>query len=87
MALESRIAGRPHAVLVCAGNDGTGAKCRVLIVLVTGWRPRKAHPGITARRVGGEAGHRVVIWHVPISTPQGELGQLCSAEALTIGAL
>ena len=82
---ESRIAGRPYAVLVCAGNDGTGAMQSVDRI-VTGWRLRKAHPGIIARRVGGEAGSsRGDLARTDLDAAR-ELGQLF-AEALTIGAL
>ncbi|MEP6703008.1 MAG: NAD(P)H-dependent oxidoreductase [Betaproteobacteria bacterium] len=52
---ENDLAGRPYSVLVCAGNDGTGAM-REVDRIVTGWRMRKVHPGVIARRVGGMAG-------------------------------
>jgi NAD(P)H-dependent FMN reductase len=38
-----RIAGRPYAVLVCAGTDGSGA-ARQLERIVTGWRLRAIAP-------------------------------------------
>lgn len=83
--VDSRLAGRPYAVLVCAGNDGRGAM-QSIDRIVTGWRLRKAHPGIIARRVGGEAGSsRGELANADIDAAR-ELGQLF-AEALTIGAL
>lgn len=82
---ESLIAGRPYSVLVCAGNDGTGAMQSVDRI-VTGWRMRKVHPGIIARRVGGEAGSsRGALRNEDIYACH-ELGQLF-AEGLAMGAL
>lgn len=52
---EDQVAGRPYSVFVCAGGDGTGAM-REVDRIVTGWRMRKVHPGVIARRVGGMAG-------------------------------
>jgi len=52
---ETALAGRPYSVFVCAGSDGTGAM-REIDRIVTGWRMRKVHPGVIARRVGGMAG-------------------------------
>jgi multimeric flavodoxin WrbA len=52
---ETALAGRPYSVIVCAGGDGTGAM-REVDRIVTGWRMRKVHPGVIARRVGGMAG-------------------------------
>ena len=52
---EGKVAGRPYSVLVCAGNDGTGAM-RETDRIVTGLRMKKVHPGLIARRVGGMAG-------------------------------
>jgi multimeric flavodoxin WrbA len=52
---ENKIAGRPYSVLVCAGNDGTGAM-REIDRIVTGLRMKKVHPGVIARRIGGAAG-------------------------------
>jgi multimeric flavodoxin WrbA len=52
---ENHVAGRPYSVFVCAGNDGTGAM-REIDRIVTGWRMKKVHPGVIARRVGGMAG-------------------------------
>jgi len=52
---ETKLAGRPYSVFVCAGSDGTGAM-REIDRIVTGWRMRKVHPGLIARRIGGMAG-------------------------------
>ena len=52
---ETKLAGRPYSVFVCAGGDGTGAM-REIDRIVTGWRMRKVHPGLIARRIGGMAG-------------------------------
>jgi multimeric flavodoxin WrbA len=53
--IESMLAGRAYAVMICAGNDGSGA-LQSIDRIVTGWRMKKAHEGLIARRVGGEAG-------------------------------
>ena len=42
---EGRLEGRPYAVLVCAGTDGTGAM-RDVDRVATGLRLRKVHPGL-----------------------------------------
>jgi hypothetical protein len=53
---EGKLEGRPYALLVCAGTDGTGA-VRDVERVATGWRLRKVHPelifrsGVTAQRV------------------------------------
>ena len=52
---ESALTGRPYTVMVCAGSDGTRAM-REVDRIVTGWRMKKVHPGVIARRVGGAAG-------------------------------
>ena len=52
---ETALVGRPYSVIVCAGGDGTGAM-RDVDRIVTGWRMRKVHAGLIARRVGGMAG-------------------------------
>ena len=52
---ETALVGRPYSVIVCAGGDGTGAM-RDVDRIVTGWRMRKVHQGLVARRVGGMAG-------------------------------
>ena len=81
----SLLAGRAYSVLVCAGNDGTGAMQSVDRI-VTGWRMRKAHPGVIARRVGGEAGSSRGALRAEDLAACRELGQLF-AEALAMGAL
>ncbi len=82
---ESLLAGRPYSVLVCAGNDGTGAMQSVDRI-ITGWRMRKAHEGVIARRVGGEAGSsRGALRQADLAECR-ELGQLF-AEGLAMGAL
>jgi multimeric flavodoxin WrbA len=53
--VDSLLAGRAYAVMICAGNDGTGA-LQSIERIVTGWLMKKAHEAIIARRVGGEAG-------------------------------
>jgi len=42
---EGRLEGRPYAVLVCGGTDGTGAM-REVDRVATGWRLHKVHPGL-----------------------------------------
>jgi multimeric flavodoxin WrbA len=53
--VDSLLAGRAYTTLVCAGNDGTGAT-QSIDRIVLGWRMKKVHPGVIARRMGGEAG-------------------------------
>ncbi len=81
----SLLAGCAYSVLVCAGNDGTGAMQSVDRI-VTGWRMRKAHPGVIARRVGGEAGSSRGVLRTGDLAACRELGQLF-AEGLAMGAL
>lgn len=82
---QSLLAGRPYSVLVCAGTDGSGAMQSVDRI-VTGWRMRKVHPGVIARRVSGEAGSsRGALRDEDVATCR-ELG-LLFAEGLSIGAL
>ncbi len=81
----SLLAGRAYTVLVCAGNDGNGAMQSVDRI-VTGWRMRKAHPGLIARRVGGEAGSSRGVLRTEDMATCRELGQLF-AEGLALGAL
>jgi len=53
---EGKLEGRPYALLVCAGTDGTGA-VRDVERLAAGWHLRKVHPelvfksGVTAQRI------------------------------------
>lgn len=82
---QSLLAGRAYSVLICAGDDGTGAMQSVDRI-VTGWRMCKAHPGVVARRVGGAAGSsRGSLRDEDIAACR-EMGQLF-AEGLAIGAL
>ncbi|MEO7254277.1 MAG: NAD(P)H-dependent oxidoreductase [Casimicrobium sp.] len=81
----SLLAGRAYSVMVCAGNDGTGAMQSVDRI-VTGWRMRKAHSGVIARRLGGEAGSSRGTLRSEDLAACRELGQLF-AEGLSIGAL
>ena len=82
---ESVIAGRPYSVLVCAGNDGSGAMLSVDRI-ITGWRMRKVHPGVIARRVGGAAGSSRGTLREDDLVACREMGQLF-AEGLLMGAL
>jgi NADPH-dependent FMN reductase len=82
---QSMLAGRPYAVLVCAGNDGTGAMQSVDRI-ITGWRMRKIHDGVIARRVGGEAGSSRGQLRSDDLDACRELGQLF-VEGLAIGAI
>ena len=82
---HSVLAGRPYSVLVCAGNDGTGAMQSVERI-VTGWRMRKAHPGVIARRVGGEAGSSIGALRDEDLATCRVIGQLI-AEGLAMGVL
>ena len=82
---QSMLAGRAYSVLVCAGNDGTGAM-QAVDRIVTGWRMRKVHPGVIARRSGGEAGSSRGSLRDEDLAACSELGQLFS-EGLAIGAL
>lgn len=81
----SLVAGRAYSVLVCAGNDGLGAMQSVDRI-ITGWRMRKAHPGVIARRIGGEAGSSRGALREEDLAACRELGQLV-AEGLLLGAL
>jgi NAD(P)H-dependent FMN reductase len=45
---EGRVEGRPYTVLVCAGNDGSGAMLQTDRI-ATGLRLRKVHPGTIYR--------------------------------------
>jgi len=82
---HSLLAGRPYSVLVCAGNDGTGAM-QSIDRIVTGWRMRKAHPGVIARRVGGEAGSSRGQLRDDDIVASAEMG-LLFAEGLAMGAI
>ena len=81
----SLLSGRAYSVMVCAGNDGTGAMLSVERI-VSGWRMRKAHSGVIARRIGGEAGSSRGALRSEDLEACRELGQLF-AEGLAIGAM
>ena len=82
---QSALAGRPYSVLVCAGSDGIGAMQSVDRI-VTGWRMRKVHPGVIARRVGGETGSSRGALREEDLFASHDMGALF-AEGLSIGAL
>jgi NAD(P)H-dependent FMN reductase len=46
-AVLDRVVGRPYAVLVCAGSDGTNA-VRQIERITTGWRLKPAAPALVA---------------------------------------
>ncbi len=52
---ESAMVGKPYALMVCAGNDGSGAM-NAMERIIVGWRMQRVHPGLISRRVGGQAG-------------------------------
>jgi len=55
---EGKLEGRPYAVLVCAGTDGTGAM-REVDRVATGWRLHKVHPGLIYK--SGVTAQRVIV--------------------------
>ena len=71
---ETAMLGKPYALIVCAGNDGTGAM-GAMERIITGWRMQRAHAGLIARRIGGQAG-----------SAKGELAVADIATATEIGA-
>jgi multimeric flavodoxin WrbA len=71
---ESAMVGKPYALIVCAGNDGTGAMS-AMERIITGWRMNRVHVGLISRRVGGQAG-----------TANGTLATADLATAHEIGA-
>jgi multimeric flavodoxin WrbA len=71
--IDSLLAGRIYCIMICAGNDGNGA-LQSIERIVTGWRMKRVHPGLIARRVGGEAG-----------SSKGALSQVDLATAREIG--
>jgi multimeric flavodoxin WrbA len=83
--VDSVLAGRAYAVMICAGNDGTGA-LQSIERIVTGWRMKRMHPGLIARRVGGEAGSSKGSIAPSDINAARELG-LAIATGLSIGAL
>jgi multimeric flavodoxin WrbA len=83
--VDSLLAGRAYAVMICAGNDGTNAM-QSIDRIVTGWRMKKVHEGLIARRVGGEAGSSKGKLAASDLEAASELGRTL-AHALSIGAL
>jgi multimeric flavodoxin WrbA len=71
---ETAMAGKPYALIVCAGNDGTGAM-NAMERLITGWRMQRIHTGLIARRIGGQVG-----------SAQGTLAEKDISTAYEIGA-
>jgi multimeric flavodoxin WrbA len=71
--VDSLLAGRAYVVMICAGNDGSGA-LQSIERIVTGWRMRSAAEALVARRVGGEAG-----------SSKGSLSENDLASAQTLG--
>jgi multimeric flavodoxin WrbA len=83
--IDSLLAGRAYTTLICAGNDGLGAQ-QSIDRIVTGWRMKKVHDGIIARRIGGEAGSsRGDLASVDLDAAR-ELGVLF-ANGVAVGAL
>ena len=72
---EGKLEGRPYAVIVCAGTDGTGAM-RDIDRVATGWRLAKVHPGLIHK--SGVTAQAVII-------PDEVLGQ-CSEIGATLAA-
>ncbi len=83
--VDSLLAGRAYAVMICAGNDGTGA-LQSIDRIVTGWRMKKTHDGLIARRIGGEAGSAKGAMAASDLDSAKALG-LTLAHALAIGAV
>jgi multimeric flavodoxin WrbA len=71
---ETTMAGKPYALVVCAGGDGTGAM-NAMERIITGWRMQRIHPGLIARRIGGQPG-----------SVKGELDAVDLATANELGA-
>jgi multimeric flavodoxin WrbA len=83
--VDSLLAGRAYAVMICAGNDGSGA-LQSIDRIVTGWRMKRAHSGLIARRIGGEAGSSRGSLAENDLRAARELG-LAIATGLSIGAI
>ena len=71
---ETAMIGKPYALIVCAGNDGTGAMSAIERIII-GWGMQRIHSGLIARRIGGQAG-----------TAKGVLAAADIATANEIGA-
>jgi NAD(P)H-dependent FMN reductase len=75
-----RVAGRPYAVMVCAGSDGTGA-VRQLARIATGWRLRQvAEPVIVCTQA--QTAEAIL---APKRLPAGELAR-CAELGAALGA-
>jgi multimeric flavodoxin WrbA len=72
---EGKLEGRPYAVLVCAGTDGTGAM-RDVDRVATGWRLHKVHPGLI---------HKSGVTAQPVTVPDDVLAQ-CREIGATLAA-
>ena len=72
---EGKLEGRPYAVIVCAGTDGTGAM-RDIDRVATGWRLAKVHPGLI---------HKSSVTAQAVIIPDEVLGQ-CSEIGATLAA-
>ena len=72
---EGRLEGRPYAVIVCAGTDGTGA-LRDVDRVATGWRLNKVHPGLI---------HKSGVTARPVIVPDDVLAQ-CREIGATLAA-
>jgi multimeric flavodoxin WrbA len=83
--VDSLLAGRAYAVMICAGNDGSGA-LQSIDRIVTGWRMKRAHSGLVARRIGGETGSSKGSLAEHDLRAARELG-LAIATGLSIGAI
>ncbi len=83
--VDSLLAGRAYCVLICAGSDGSGAM-QSIDRIVTGWRLKKFHAGILARRIDGEAGSSKGDLSAIDLTQARELGEAL-ANAVAIGAV
>jgi multimeric flavodoxin WrbA len=83
--VDSLLAGRAYAILICAGNDGSGA-AQSIERIVTGWRMKRVQAALIARRVGGEAGSSKGSLASADLQAAHELGQ-AMATALSMGAI
>jgi multimeric flavodoxin WrbA len=83
--VDSLLAGRAYCVLICAGNDGSGAR-QSIERIVAGWRMKMFQPAIIARRVGGEAGSSRGALAPQDLDAARDLGR-AMATALSIGAM
>jgi multimeric flavodoxin WrbA len=76
---EGRLAGRAYAVIICAGNDGTGAM-RDVDRVARGLSLRKVHPGLI---------HRTGVVAQAVTVPKDVLatvGEIAATVAAGVGA-